>query len=143
MKLMPASRAFATIRDEVASSVGPPNIMVPRQIGEILRPLRPRERYCMGWVLVLIVIASEAKQSSFYAGKAGLLRRCAPLRKRFAFVAGNDGGGHYSFFSILNTPLAMAIQRFSAVTSVLTKIRLRVERATRGFDTRISPIFPL
>ena len=42
MKLMPASRAFATIRDDVASSVGPPNIMVPRQIGEIFRPLRPR-----------------------------------------------------------------------------------------------------
>src|SRR5262245_5553907 len=35
MKLIPASRAFATIRDDVASSVGPPNIMVPRQIGEI------------------------------------------------------------------------------------------------------------
>src|SRR5258707_3382808 len=47
MKLMPASRAFATIRDEVASSVGPPNIMVPRQIGEIFRPLRPSWRYCM------------------------------------------------------------------------------------------------
>src|SRR5216683_4818842 len=49
MKLMPASRAFATIRDEVASSVGPPNIMVPRQIGEIFRPLRPSWRYCMAW----------------------------------------------------------------------------------------------
>jgi hypothetical protein len=44
MKLIPASRAFATIRDEVASSVGPPNIMVPRQIGEIFRPLRPSGR---------------------------------------------------------------------------------------------------
>ena len=53
MKLMPASRAFATIRDEVASSVGPPNIMVPRQIGEIFRPLRPSWRYCMGCVLSL------------------------------------------------------------------------------------------
>src|SRR6266404_77810 len=51
MKLTPASRAFATIRVEVASSVGPPNIMAPRQIGEIFRPLRPRLRYCMGWVL--------------------------------------------------------------------------------------------
>src|SRR5450631_4651984 len=51
MKLMPASRALATIRDEVASSVGPPNIMVPRQIGEIFRPLRPSWRYCMAWVL--------------------------------------------------------------------------------------------
>jgi hypothetical protein len=44
MKLIPASRAFATIRDEVASSVGPPNIMVPKQIGEIFRPLRPSWR---------------------------------------------------------------------------------------------------
>ena len=41
IKLMPASRAFATIRVDVASSVGPPNIMVPRHIGEIFRPLRP------------------------------------------------------------------------------------------------------
>jgi len=32
---------FRTIRVEVASSAGPPNIMVPRQIGEIFRPLRP------------------------------------------------------------------------------------------------------
>src|SRR5260370_24158863 len=48
MKLTPASRDFATIRVEVASSVGSPNIMVPRQIGEIFRPLRPRLRYCMG-----------------------------------------------------------------------------------------------
>src|SRR5258705_4308396 len=54
MKLTPASRAFATIRVEVASSVGPPNIMVPRQIGEIFRPLRPRLRYCMGWVLTML-----------------------------------------------------------------------------------------
>src|SRR6267378_2737768 len=28
--------------------------------------------------------------------KTGLLRRCAPLRKRFAFVAGNDGGARAS-----------------------------------------------
>src|SRR6266478_6214255 len=43
IKLMPASRAFATIRVDVASSVGPPNIMVPRHIGEIFRPLRDRK----------------------------------------------------------------------------------------------------
>jgi hypothetical protein len=36
------------------------------------------------------VIASEAKQSIAPRGKCGLLRRFAPLRKRFAFVAGND-----------------------------------------------------
>src|ERR1700744_3649845 len=45
MKLMPASRALATMRVEVASSAGPPNIMVPRQIGETFRPLRPSLRY--------------------------------------------------------------------------------------------------
>src|ERR1700682_3475704 len=56
MKLMPASRALATIRVEVASSVGPPNIMVPRQIGEIFRPLRPRWRYCIGWVLYSVAV---------------------------------------------------------------------------------------
>src|SRR5215207_8593423 len=47
MKLMPASRALATIRAAVGSSVGPPNIIVPRQIGETLTPLRPRLRYSM------------------------------------------------------------------------------------------------
>src|SRR5947199_7768570 len=47
MKLMPAPRARPTIREEVASSVGPPNIIVPRQIGEIFRPLRPSWRYCI------------------------------------------------------------------------------------------------
>ena len=31
MKLTPASRAFAMIRAEVASSVAPPNIIAPRQ----------------------------------------------------------------------------------------------------------------
>jgi hypothetical protein len=36
------------------------------------------------------VIASEAKQSMVLQSKSGLLRRFAPLRKRFAFVAGND-----------------------------------------------------
>jgi hypothetical protein len=36
------------------------------------------------------VIASEAKQSIYPRKQHGLLRRFAPLRKRFAFVAGND-----------------------------------------------------
>jgi hypothetical protein len=40
-----------------------------------------------------IVIASEAKQSMARQSKCGLLRRFAPLRKRFAFVAGNDDAG--------------------------------------------------
>src|ERR671916_576156 len=45
MKLTPVSRALLMMRDERASSVGPPNIIVPRQIGEILSPERPRLRY--------------------------------------------------------------------------------------------------
>src|SRR5688500_7859477 len=45
MKLTPASRAFATMRSAVASSVGPPNIIVPRQSGETFKPLRPSLRY--------------------------------------------------------------------------------------------------
>jgi hypothetical protein len=36
------------------------------------------------------VIASEAKQSIDRRKRSGLLRRFAPLRKRVAFVAGND-----------------------------------------------------
>ena len=47
---------------------------------------------------IIPVIASEAKQSIAPQSKYGLLRRFAPLRKRFAFVAGNDGiqAGTYS-----------------------------------------------
>jgi hypothetical protein len=41
-----------------ASSVGPPNIMVPRQIGETFRPLRPSWRYCMGCFLEALVGAA-------------------------------------------------------------------------------------
>jgi hypothetical protein len=37
------------------------------------------------------VIASEAKQSIYPRKQHELLRRFAPLRKRFAGVAGNDG----------------------------------------------------
>src|SRR5450631_2080416 len=127
---MPASRAFATIRVEVASSVGPPNIMVPRQIGEIFRPLRPRERYCMGWCpSSLKSFRGDAKHRTRNLEIPGSLVSLAPR---------NDGQYYASFFNILNTPLAIAIQRFSAVTSAVTKKRLRVERTTRRFDSRIS-----
>src|SRR4029453_15394491 len=47
MKLIPTSRARAMVRAESRSSVGPPNIMVPRQRGETLTPLRPSLRYSM------------------------------------------------------------------------------------------------
>src|SRR6202795_3232261 len=68
-----------------------------------------------------------------HPGMTELFRRCArDDRKRYV-----------SFFNILNTPLAITIQRLSAVTSVVTKIRLRVERTTRGLEIRISPILPL
>src|SRR5579872_644860 len=45
MKLIPCSRALATIRAAVASSVAPPNIMLPRHSGETRRPLRPKVEY--------------------------------------------------------------------------------------------------
>src|SRR5260221_854679 len=45
MKLMPAARPLAMMRSLLAASVRPPNIIVPRQIGETLRPLRPSRRY--------------------------------------------------------------------------------------------------
>src|SRR6266704_1088697 len=70
MKLMPASRALATIRDDVASSVGPPNIMVPRQIGEIFRPLRPRLRYCIAWVLIHVSDKHTRQSSSLRAKRS-------------------------------------------------------------------------
>jgi hypothetical protein len=38
-----------------------------------------------------LVIASGGEAIHGTARDAGLLRRFAPLRKRFAFVAGNDG----------------------------------------------------
>ena len=50
-----------------------------------------------GEVRSLTVIASEAKQSIEPQRKCGLLRRYAPLRKRFAFVAGNDGESHPTY----------------------------------------------
>jgi len=42
---------------------------------------------------VSFVIASEAKQSIPPRKQSGLLRRFAPLHKRYAFVAGNDADG--------------------------------------------------
>src|SRR5665213_3653448 len=135
MKLTPASRALATIRVDVASSVGPPNIMVPRQIGEIFRPLRPRERYSMGWSFEYGTSLRAQRSNPWLLRKDGLLRRGAPRN--------DECYSPHSSFNILNTPLAVAIQRSPAVTSVVTKIRLRVVRITRGTENKISPIFPL
>jgi hypothetical protein len=48
MKFTPASRAWAMMRCASFSSVWSPNIMVPRQIGETVRPLRPSLRMSIG-----------------------------------------------------------------------------------------------
>ena len=40
--------------------------------------------------LETVIARSEATKQSIAARKNGLVRRFAPLRKRFAFVAGND-----------------------------------------------------
>src|SRR3984893_19049375 len=83
------------------------------------------------------------------SGEPGISRfrvRCfaSPRNDGVCFVAPRDDRKRYvSFFNILNTPLAITIQRSPAVTSVVTKIRLRVERTTRGLEIRISPILPL
>src|ERR1700723_3023964 len=79
-------------------------------------------------------IISEMRKS------AGKVCDCAELR---------DEPGTQLLFKTLKTPLAIAIQRLSAVSSVtavtsgVRKIRLRVLRTMRGFDSRISPIFAL
>ena len=45
-----------------------------------------------------IVIASKAKQSiSPRKGRMDCFVACAPVRKRFAFVAGNDGKRSFAF----------------------------------------------
>src|ERR1700693_2133713 len=52
MKLNPGPAPGATIRAAVASSVAPPNIMVPRHSGETFSPLRPNDRYSMAHPLL-------------------------------------------------------------------------------------------
>src|ERR1019366_4496209 len=47
MKLTPCSRARATMRADVASSVALPNIIVPRHSGDTFNPLTPSRRYSM------------------------------------------------------------------------------------------------
>src|SRR5437879_9420207 len=100
MKLIPASRARPTIRDDVASSVGPPNIMVPRHIGEIFRPLRPSWRYCIGQILRVCPVipgriedANPESRDSPMCNCTSEVWSCGPSR--------NDGD-YVSFFNILN-----------------------------------------
>src|SRR5258708_15041063 len=56
MKLMPASCDRVMMRSDVAASVGPPNVIVPRHSGETLSPLRPRLRYSMPALLQCLAL---------------------------------------------------------------------------------------
>src|ERR1700730_4201010 len=69
MKLTPASRALAMIRCAVASSVGPPNIMVPRQSGDTFNPLRPSERDSIVAVSVKRLIRSGRNRRLVHPGR--------------------------------------------------------------------------
>src|ERR1700744_5525841 len=113
MKLTPASRALATIRVDVASSAGPPNIMVPRKLGEIFRPLRPSERYCMGSILFargnaedsVSIRHCEERSDEAIQSFVAALDCFAPLamtaeRARIVVL-------QLPSFNILNTPLAV------------------------------------
>src|SRR5256714_12037032 len=97
MKLTPCSRAFAMMRRVVASSVGPPKFMVPRQSGETFTPLRPRLRYSIGYsVRFGSKVAGPCPRRYVYApfcaracvqhglrGIAGTLHRMARLVMKF------------------------------------------------------------
>src|SRR5580698_3220573 len=126
MKLTPASRAFATMRPEVASSAGPPNIMVPRQIGEIFRPLRPRERYCIGISFTEVIgrIASRDRHCEEHLRRSNPVFPCGPGLLRFARnEEKNERRNNLQLpsFNILNTPLAViSVRSPFAVTSAVT-----------------------
>src|ERR1700719_2882700 len=55
MKLTPCSRARATMRAAVGSSVAPPNIMLPRHNGETRSPLRPNVEYSIAGPLIACI----------------------------------------------------------------------------------------
>jgi hypothetical protein len=63
-------------------------------------PCVRRDDTCLCFVIASV---SEAIHGAARR-KNGLLRRFAPLRKRFAFVAGNDGKKHTFAFSRRNPP---------------------------------------
>jgi len=60
------------------------------------------------------VIASEAKQSRVRGAILDCFVACAPLRKRFAIVAGNDSSGNESMRYKFVAVLAFASLAFSA-----------------------------
>src|SRR6266516_290353 len=99
------------------------------------------------------VIASEAKQSICPQRRRGLLRRCAPLRKRFAFVAGNDGGGSVGWAKAHFAPCppsfrdrqrqwwarcALPTLQFAATIFIITAEDQRRPRCASGLNARAS-----
>ena len=56
----------------------------------------------------------ERSEAIHATRKNGLLRRCAPLRKRFAFVAGNDGGALVQN-AARTPPLAVMVRLWSDI----------------------------
>ena len=83
------------------------------------------------------VIASEAKQSiAPRVLKHGLLRRFAPLRKRFAFVAGNDADRAQDDGYALSTP------HHSAMNSAVALVDFRSDsRSTYSLKPCIAAPF--
>src|SRR5882672_2975521 len=59
----------------------------------------PENRLCASTSMVMTALRHCERSEAIHLAaerKNGLLRRFAPLRKRFAFVAGNDGAGNLS-----------------------------------------------
>jgi hypothetical protein len=72
MKFTPASRAEATMRPASAASVRSPNIIVPRQMGETIRPLLPSLRYSMGHLrhrLYQVQTGADAREVERHLGR--------------------------------------------------------------------------
>src|SRR5262245_7441504 len=90
MKLTPPSRACAMMRLASGASVGPPNIMVPRQISDTFIPLAPSTRY-----LIWPIVYSPTKEMIY--GLGGMLQEEAIDPAGFArlqeAVAGGLGKG--------------------------------------------------
>ena len=89
-----------------------------------------------GGALSYVQLPPESRDSGFDAS-----HRPGMTELSFAALLAMTAALHL-VFGILNTPLAMAIQRLSTVTSVVMKIRLRVVRTTCGLEIRVSPILP-
>ena len=62
-KIIPASRARWMIRIESDSFVGPPNIIVPKQISETLTPARPSDLYSIIYLSQIDFLDAPIHQS--------------------------------------------------------------------------------